>query len=228
MGNVGRILGEMPEPTRFRSRPVEIEAMQWLGRDDVDAEYAMSTFTDEATRNDRGRAVVRTLFMPLGSDVARDVLGPDEDLQRTLDGYTAVVYDDLHGTWVNVSTGDWIIRGTEGELYPCADTVLRKKYEPAEEFVDTWERAEVAERIPDFELREGEPVAPAETEPDASPGTFEVYEDIHGRFRFRLRDPNDFDAVIASGQGYASSGRPESRTAPDGSSGRRGDTEARS
>lgn len=118
----------MPE-TRFRSRPVEITAIRWLGRDDVDAEYAMAAFTDEVTRNTRGRAVVRTLFMPLGSEVARDVLGPDDDLQRTLAGYTAVVYDDLHGTWVNVSTGDWIIRGTEGELYPCRDEVLRKKYE---------------------------------------------------------------------------------------------------
>ena len=27
---------------------------------------------------------------------------------------------------------DWIIKGTEGEFYPCKDSVFRRKYEPAE------------------------------------------------------------------------------------------------
>jgi hypothetical protein len=27
--------------------------------------------------------------------------------------------------------GDWIIRGTEGELYPCKPSVFERKYEPA-------------------------------------------------------------------------------------------------
>lgn len=39
------------------------------------------------------------------------------------------VYDKLHDTWITVNYGDWIIRGTEGELYPCADKVFQKKYE---------------------------------------------------------------------------------------------------
>lgn len=26
--------------------------------------------------------------------------------------------------------GDWIIKGTEGEIYPCKDVVFKKKYEP--------------------------------------------------------------------------------------------------
>lgn len=29
--------------------------------------------------------------------------------------------------------GDWIIKGTEGELYPCKDSVFQRKYEPAAE-----------------------------------------------------------------------------------------------
>ena len=32
--------------------------------------------------------------------------------------------------------GDWLIRGVEGELYPCADSVFRKTYEPAHECED--------------------------------------------------------------------------------------------
>lgn len=66
----------------------------------------------------------------------------------------------------------------------------------------TWERAEVAERIPDVELRQDEPVAPAEPEEPAAPGTFEVYEDTAGKYRYRLKAHNG--EVIASGQAYAS------------------------
>jgi len=33
----------------------------------------------------------------------------------------AVVYDYLHKTWVGVKAGQWVLRGTEGEFYPCAD-----------------------------------------------------------------------------------------------------------
>ena len=29
---------------------------------------------------------------------------------------------------MKANEGDWIIKGTEGELYPCKDSVFRKKY----------------------------------------------------------------------------------------------------
>ena len=29
--------------------------------------------------------------------------------------------------------GDWIIRGVEGEYYPCKDSIFRKTYEPNDE-----------------------------------------------------------------------------------------------
>lgn len=37
----------------------------------------------------------------------------------------------LEGT-MRASIGDWIIRGTEGELYPCKPSVFERKYEPTE------------------------------------------------------------------------------------------------
>lgn len=43
------------------------------------------------------------------------------------------VYDHLHDTWVKVYTGQWIIRGGEGEYYPCDNEVFEKKYEPVNE-----------------------------------------------------------------------------------------------
>lgn len=45
---------------------------------------------------------------------------------------TASVYDKLHATWVGVYTGQHIVRGIEGELYPIAEDVLGRTYEPAD------------------------------------------------------------------------------------------------
>ncbi len=34
----------------------------------------------------------------------------------------------LEGTMI-ARVGDWIIKGTEGEFYPCKDSVFKRKYE---------------------------------------------------------------------------------------------------
>lgn len=41
------------------------------------------------------------------------------------------VYDKLHDTWIWLKVGDYIIRGIEGELYPCVRSVFELTYEPA-------------------------------------------------------------------------------------------------
>lgn len=41
----------------------------------------------------------------------------------------ASVYDRLHSTWVGVKDGQWIIKGTKGEFYPCDPEVFAAKYE---------------------------------------------------------------------------------------------------
>lgn len=122
----------MTEPKKYRKKPVEIEAMQWLGYDNIDAMDAMGEFTDEYTTTASGKAAVRTLFMPLESDLALEVLGKEEVSERSTRGYTAVVYDDLHGTWVNLKTGQWVIRGVQGEFYPCDADVFAATYEAVE------------------------------------------------------------------------------------------------
>lgn len=33
---------------------------------------------------------------------------------------------------LEASKGDWIIRGIEGELYPCSDSIFQKSYERVE------------------------------------------------------------------------------------------------
>lgn len=39
------------------------------------------------------------------------------------------IYDVLHDTWIKVSEGQWIIKGTKGEFYPCDDETFHWKYE---------------------------------------------------------------------------------------------------
>lgn len=38
------------------------------------------------------------------------------------------VYDVLHDTWINVYPGQWILKGVDGEFYPCDNEVLHKTY----------------------------------------------------------------------------------------------------
>ena len=44
----------------------------------------------------------------------------------------ATVYDKLHSTNVGVKKGQWIIRGIQGEYYPCDPDVFENTYEAVE------------------------------------------------------------------------------------------------
>jgi len=44
----------------------------------------------------------------------------------------AEVYSVLHAEWVGVRRGQWIVRGTVGELYPIFDQVAHAGYETPE------------------------------------------------------------------------------------------------
>lgn len=81
---------------KFRTKPVEIQAIQWRGdnREDIEA---------------------------FGASLR--VVG------GTWKSHTLQVYDFLQDTWVGVNQGDFIIRGTKGEFYPCEAEVFNWKYE---------------------------------------------------------------------------------------------------
>lgn len=61
-------------------------------------------------------------------------------LQFLGDPYThpAIKYDDIENQYyvqtlegpLTIRSGDWLIEGTEGEFYPCKDSVFQRKYEP--------------------------------------------------------------------------------------------------
>lgn len=91
----------MSAPAVFRKKPVEVQALQWTG----DNTGALVDFTD-------GR------FIAINPD---DFTG--------VEGITARVYDELHSTWVGLHTGQWVIRGVQGEFYPIAEDVPAETYE---------------------------------------------------------------------------------------------------
>lgn len=92
---------------RYRKRPIVVDAIQWTG----DNLWEVQEFAGGGT-----------YFWNLDPVDA----GDDPEM-------TAEVYDKLHSTWVGVYTGQWIIRGIQGELYPCADDVFAETYEEVAE-----------------------------------------------------------------------------------------------
>lgn len=96
----------MSTAARFRKKPVVVDAIRYTGtnREDV------REFTGAGG------------FLPVDPEDR----SADPDL-------TAEVFDKLHSTWVGVKDGQWIIRGIQGEFYPCDAAVFAATYEPATE-----------------------------------------------------------------------------------------------
>jgi hypothetical protein len=93
---------------KYRSKVVEIEAFQ-LTRRNTGPEPFPDWFDDAVGRNE----IVTHGMGKFGE-------GPVYCEIRTLEGV------------MRANEGDWIIRGTEGELYPCKQSVFERKYERAE------------------------------------------------------------------------------------------------
>lgn len=96
---------------KFRKRPIEIEAIRWTGDNEAEIQdwAGLSAGTDGQNR-----------FNALDPEDRQSCDDPEA---------TAEVFDKLHSTWVLVFTGQWIIRGVKGELYPIAADVLAETYE---------------------------------------------------------------------------------------------------
>lgn len=99
-------------PVKFRTKPFEIEAVQFTG-DNVDEIVAF--VGNEGDYNDYG------VVIPPGPGFGLTEKFGDEQ--------TAQVYDKLHSTWVGVKPTDWIIKGQKGEFYPCDTEIFEAKYE---------------------------------------------------------------------------------------------------
>ena len=95
---------------RYRKRPIEIEAVQWDG-----TEVAAGALVAQikAGGGDAHYDVVSTAAPSDGRWEHRLLIG-------TLEG------------WLIASPGDWIIRGIQGEFYPCKPDIFAETYEPVD------------------------------------------------------------------------------------------------
>ena len=95
--------------TKFRKKPVEIEAMQYDGTPETATQiidWALpqgTTITFHCESGEECRKGVHDLRIP------------------TLEGV------------MTASPGDWIIRGVQGEFYPCKPDIFDATYEPVSE-----------------------------------------------------------------------------------------------
>lgn len=110
--------------TKFRKKPVEIEAVQWDGSDDASA--AIRAWAEAP---DRGVAVVDTNHIQhlWDYDTGRYVM-PRGNAVLAPYGVRCLIVFTLEGDMV-AQPGDWIIRGVQGEFYPCKPDIFAETYE---------------------------------------------------------------------------------------------------
>jgi len=90
---------------KFRKRPVEVNAIQWTGKN-----------LDEITEFLEEKAIKNSVSSGYNFYL---------DYQK-VDG--GLVIKTLEGEHI-ASIGDWIIKGVNGEYYPCKPDVFRDTYE---------------------------------------------------------------------------------------------------
>lgn len=95
---------------KYRKKPVVIEAMPWTGGD-----YRC---LDNFCGKNWGRA---------------DAVGSEVWPSEIEDTEQVVVFNTAEQAWIPVPLGFWIIRGIQGELYPCKPDIFEATYEPVVE-----------------------------------------------------------------------------------------------
>lgn len=106
------------EPAKFDSVPVTIEAMRWVGGAEAATTVINWILNNGGTATWDEAHIVPAPEPPIeGNTLLNQPLWETEGLYiRTLEGR------------MKANPGDWIIRGTEGEFYPCKPSVFERKY----------------------------------------------------------------------------------------------------
>ena len=97
---------------KFRKKPVEIEAFQWDGT---------------------GEGATPLINWMLTNDTTARFICSNPDRCAEYDGDTphTIQIRTLEGD-MTASLGDWIIRGVQGEFYPCKPDIFAATYEAVE------------------------------------------------------------------------------------------------
>jgi hypothetical protein len=120
--------------SKYRKKPVVIEASQWFKNGDHPDDYMASVqgFENGELRTFRGAerrakgwegSIVRYFRLP---NVSGETLCQYFNLTMHVHGWI----DTKEGGHI-VCPGDWIITGIKGENYPCKPDIFEATYEPA-------------------------------------------------------------------------------------------------
>ena len=96
----------------FVKKPIPVDAVRFIADDAVSfSEIRLFVGERESnTKNPDGSEHKICNFQAAGTYVFWD----EPDIR-------AEVWDKLHSIWVGVKDGQWIMKGSEGEFYPCVD-----------------------------------------------------------------------------------------------------------
>lgn len=97
----------MKQPQVFIKKPVEVQAIEWTGKN----LFEVITFTD-------GKPDLKCAMAQDKWDAYRRIVDEDGLKIKTLEG------------WMNASIGDYIIKGVQGEFYPCKPDIFKQTYNP--------------------------------------------------------------------------------------------------
>jgi len=95
---------------KFRKRPIEIDTMQWDGTAD-------------------GATQIIDWILANGATATYTCSNPDRCADTDGDTPHSIAIRTLEGT-MRADLGDWIIRGVQGEFYPCKPDIFAATYEP--------------------------------------------------------------------------------------------------
>ena len=121
--------------SKWRKKPVVIEAHQWFRNGDHPLDYSKD---HEGLENGEIRTFSGAERAANGweGDIVRYYRHPDVDGATACQHCGGVMHD--HG-WIDtlegghiVCPGDWIITGVKGEVYPCKPDIFAATYEPAD------------------------------------------------------------------------------------------------
>lgn len=140
----------MAAPTRYRKKPVEIDAYQWEGG--AEAATPIINWILDSGGTARYHEV-RTTDTSVREETGEEVVFP-----RTHPVPEYIAIDTLEGT-MKVSVKDYIIKGVQGEFYPCKPDIFEQTYEKVATFN---QHTEDPDQIPAFVL--------AQEQASAAPG----------------------------------------------------------
>lgn len=98
---------------KYRKKPITVDAIQWTGDNEIEMEQFIST-KFSITYNEP------EIFETWDADTITTEARTKEK---------EISIDTLEGTMI-ANKGDYIIRGINGEFYPCKPDIFEKTYEP--------------------------------------------------------------------------------------------------